>query len=199
MQFYFVRSRSAVAADVVRAALFGGLGAAEAASLFEVLLVVLFGRPENLRHFDLSHNRTPVLLLLLCDCLLRHLHLLIRMGVNPVPVLRASVISDLVEQSCVHRLQQGLAESSILALLRIEDNLNAFGVARRATAHLVVRWLLDVSLRVPDACRNHARNALEMQFRAPKAAASEGGNLPTILGLDRDFALQGVFCSFAPE
>mmetsp|Transcript_21488 Transcript_21488/g.49847 ORF Transcript_21488/g.49847 Transcript_21488/m.49847 type:complete len:245 (+) Transcript_21488:243-977(+) len=163
----------AVAPDGVLAPLVSALPAAVPPPLFQVLLVVRLGGVEDSSRLKLSVDGVMLLLHLVKD-LLSSNPLLIRVVVDPVPVLRAPVVAHLVLELGVDLCEEELGKSlhrDYFGVIRQLHNLRVPGGSR---ANSLVAWVFHLALRVTDSRPNHAGHTLIQQLHPPEAAPAKG-------------------------
>src|ERR1043165_7529868 len=156
-------------------------GAAQAAVaarvLAEVLLVIVLGVVVRRRLADLGGNRAPALLLqsLLVSLLriLRGLELLRAVGVDGRAVLRARIVTLAHALRRVVAFPEHLEELLVRDLLRVQDDMDDFGMVGEPAANFLVGWILRLPAGVADRRRVHAGQLPEEALRAPEAAQAE--------------------------
>mmetsp|Transcript_24171 Transcript_24171/g.55607 ORF Transcript_24171/g.55607 Transcript_24171/m.55607 type:complete len:219 (+) Transcript_24171:205-861(+) len=173
-----------VAPNFFLASLGSALGAPHSATLHQVLLVVLFGRPEEAGSLDLGDD------LPLVTARRTRVHaplfglrqLLICVAVNATSVLGPDIRTRSVDLGGVDAGLQQQHKGLKIDCLRVVEDLKCFGMTSRPRADFFVRGLARFSLSVADASRNHSRDALVRKLDAPKTAAGEGCNGVAVFG-----------------
>ena len=178
------------------------LRAAKPPPPLQVLLMVGLGGPEDGCTLHLGDDRFAGRQAL---CLtggkgFRLRKLVLRVAEDPVPVLRAEVIAHLVALGWIDGPKERLAELGERDLLLIVNELACLGVARSASADLLVRGPSGAPLGVPDARCDDPGQPLVAQLCTPKAATSERGHavLPVGAAL-RNCARKCPRARIAPE
>mmetsp|Transcript_20907 Transcript_20907/g.31857 ORF Transcript_20907/g.31857 Transcript_20907/m.31857 type:complete len:268 (+) Transcript_20907:344-1147(+) len=128
--------------------------------------------------------------------LFRNNALLLIMIINTMPILRATIIADLIFQintpvgrETIHRQ---LTETFVRYHSRVKYHLNGLSVPRRAAADFLIRWIhcRFLALCVPHFGANYTRFAHVSQLTTPETTQGERGSfkiLDRIHSNDFDF------------
>src|SRR5579871_5626771 len=148
-----------------------------AAVPFEISLMVVFRRPEPRRRQNLRDDRARVILLLAIARCNRGALLRVTVREDGRAILIADVGSLTIELRGIVNLPKDVQQRLVVDPLRIERNLDGFGVAGRVAADLAVRWVLDVAAGIARYGLDDARNAPESVLDAPEATGCKGCGL----------------------
>jgi hypothetical protein len=164
------RYNLSIALDFISDPLVGRLRPARSSTFFQILLMVLFGRPKRRCRLTLGMNHSRVLGRFVLESFSRRRFLFRSMVIHTCSILSSIISSLTIWSGGVDAIEKGVKQLVVGYLGGVVIDHDGFGMTRVSGTHLIISGkfvVLCMTLSISYRCVDHSWNSLVRQFQSP--------------------------------